>query len=422
MMLILFALAGVRSLNPPEARVFLENKHNHAVLLDVQSEVDFKESHVQDAVHLPLKQVLSLQAQSDLPLVLQGKTLLVMCKAGLDSLLVVRHLSGLGISAYQVTGGLQEWGRDGPRLGRPSQTFSAGPNALIVDSSGVPGLPYRSLSVWEQLAAAAGLLVIKPLYTLLGVPLIFLLLVHPNADLRLAGWGVAIFWLGELACGINYFLLKDSSVLAEYIHSYSMVLTFAIISYVLLEIIDRDVLHFGPAHKSCRLVGLCGACVRTPTGELSSLDCGLRRLGLAALPAAALLATIPLMTDISASAYNAAVGPIVQFFTRTPIQQVFEARYCPLAAMCLFGLAWVLLIFSRRESMPALVRLLGCAAIGFLFFSFFRVALGLIYDQHLALANFWEEATELLFILGVYYLLWGFRRAFPLSISWLKRF
>jgi hypothetical protein len=184
--------------------------------------------------------------------------------------------------------------------------------------------------------------------------------------------------------------------------------------------IDRHVLHISPAHKGCRLVGLCGACVKSPTGEITSQDCGLRRIGLAALPVAALLAAMPLMAGISASAYNAAVGPMVQFFTRTMIQQVFEARYCPLAAMLLFGLAWVFLVFSRRESVPGVVRLLGCGGIGFLSFSFFRVALGLMYDQHLALANFWEEATEMVFILGVYYLLWVFRRAFPMPITFSR--
>jgi len=68
--------------------------------------------------------------------------------------------------------------------------------------------------------------------------------------------------------------------------------------------------------------------------------------------------------------------------------------------------------------MPALCAF-GLRAIGFLFFSFFRVALGLMYDQHLALADFWEEATELLFILGVYYLLW-FQTRLSLSIPCLS--
>jgi hypothetical protein len=37
-----------------------------------------------------------------------------------------------------------------------------------------------------------------------------------------------------------------------------------------------------------------------------------------------------------------------------------------------------------------------------------------MFASHLALSTFWEEATELIFILAIFYLLWVFRRTLRL--------
>jgi len=424
--LALSAIGGLYNLRPAQAIALLEKSGETVALVDVRPVVEFNERHVQGSFNLPLDMVLNIYSLSELPLVLQGKTLIMICEAGFNSARAARHLTALNLEACSVRGGLQEWGRDGPRLDIKSSSTEHPPSpsdfALIVDAAGRASVPYQALSQIGQATAAAGLLVIKPAYMVLSLWLVYALVRDKALDMQLVGWGVMFFWLGEVACAIHYTILKDDSYLAEYFHSYGMVLAFSLVTYALFEGLDRRVLHFSTLEKRCAFVELCGLCIKNPAGGLSSVQCGLRRLALLLLPLGALLALIPLSAPLSFQAFNTRIGSIIHFYIRTVIQQLFETRYSPLAAITLFGLAWIVLVSSPRTPLHPLSRLSACGAVGFIGFSYFRTGLGLIYEKNLALATFWEEVTELVFILAVLYVLRVFRRTLlhgpPTSLSW----
>jgi rhodanese-related sulfurtransferase len=73
----------------------------------------YLEKHINGSYSLPLAQIMSMDVAEDLPSALQGKTLFLVCDAGLSSAQAVRYLGGLGISAFSVRGGIQDWGRAG---------------------------------------------------------------------------------------------------------------------------------------------------------------------------------------------------------------------------------------------------------------------------------------------------------------------
>lgn len=416
---ILLSLAwfqGLRMLTPEKAIALLEDGSIPSVLVDVRGTAAFDERHVQGAINLPLESVIGIHRQNELPATLQGKTLVLICEGGFDSAKAARHLKIVGQDVYTVRGGMQEWGRDGPRLdnqrGSVIQELQPDNRRFIVDALGRAGLPDRALTKVEQAATAASLLVVKPFYMALSLLLGYLLLSNQDLDLRLAGWGVLFFWLGEVACAINIIFLKDDSYLAEYLHSYGMVLAFGTITYAIFETLDRRMIHFSAPEKRCTFVGLCGLCIKNQADKLIIPHCGLRRLMLLLLPVGALLAFVPLYAPLSLAAYNTNIGPLIHYFIRSVTQQLYETRYSPLAAIALFSLAWITVIFSRRMLIHPLARLLACSGVGFLSFSYFRTVLGLVYKDNLPIAMFWEEVTELAFILAALHILRVFHRTF----------
>ena len=214
----------------------------------------------------------------------------------------------------------------------------------------------------------------------------------------------------KLVLSVEDYAYDTNKGIAAYNRLKDKVLAFGLIIYALFETIDHRVLHFSDPKKRCAFVDLCGLCIKNPAAGLSVTDCGVYRMAVLLLPLGMLLALIPLGAPLSLYAANVHVGPLVHFYIRTAIQQLFEVRYAPLAAILLFGSAWIVLLFARQSALHPLVRLLASGAAGFLGFSYFRTGLGLIYENNLALATFWEEATELVFILAALYILWVFRR------------
>jgi len=122
------------------------------------------------------------------------------------------------------------------------------------------------------------------------------------------------------------------------------------------------------------------------------------------------LALIPLLSPFSYTAYNTQVGPVIHYYVRPAVQQWFEARYSPWIAILLVGLALLVMLLTPRATIHPLARLLLCGSVGFLGFAVFRVTLGMIYAEALIWATFWEELTELMFVVAVIYLLWVFQR------------
>ena len=396
--LYLIALGSVPTINSATALEILNRDNSVVALVDVRSVQAYQERHIAGAISLPLAQILELNTANDLPMVLQDKTLLLVCDSGLLSARAARHLKAVGVRVYSVRGGMQDWGRAWSQ-------FNDSPYSRFELAGGVLQEPFREMPPGEQAAAALALLWIKPTYMLLSAAVsLFLVLRSKTADLRLLGWSLLVFLVGEVFCAINYAFLKDNSYFAEYVHSYSMAAAFGLAAYALMEGLDQRLIHFSQADKHCALLPVCGQCVK-----YQPVRCGIRRIAQFMGISLIILSAIPLLAPFSYTAYNTQIGPIVHYYTRPIIHQWFEARFSPILAILLSGFALLVMQRTAHITLHPLAKALLCAGVGFLGFGLFRVTLGMIYAERLVWAIFWEEATELMFVSAVIYILWIFR-------------
>jgi hypothetical protein len=96
-------------------------------------------------------------------------------------------------------------------------------------------------------------------------------------------------------------------------------------------------------------------------------------------------------------------------YTRRLIYQSFETWYCSGAAVFLLCASLMILAFKKTRPLP-LAKILFAAGAGPLAFGMFRSVLTAMYSQDLVWFAFWEEFTELLFVVGTCFLLWIFRQ------------
>ena len=90
---------------------------------------------------------------------------------------------------------------------------------------------YQEMSLFEKISAFIGGFVVKPLHMILSALAIWVLL-RMRAPVMIAlRWGLFFFLLGETSCAINYLVFKHGSHLAEYLHSYGMVVGFGFSFY-----------------------------------------------------------------------------------------------------------------------------------------------------------------------------------------------
>ncbi|MFF5935191.1 rhodanese-like domain-containing protein [Streptomyces sp. NPDC012508] len=95
---------GTARLTPPQAHQRATN--GDAVLLDVREQVEWNAGHAPDAVHAPLSRLATGAA---LPAAAQGRPLVVICRSGHRSQQAAKLLTGRGIEAIDVKGGMNAW-------------------------------------------------------------------------------------------------------------------------------------------------------------------------------------------------------------------------------------------------------------------------------------------------------------------------
>ena len=96
-------------------------------------------------------------------------------------------------------------------------------------------------------------------------------------------------------------------------------------------------------------------------------------------------------------------------FSHADIHQWFEIRYSPIVSLLLSTVVFLMLLLDERGALFT-PKIILAASIGFIGFSFFRLILFSPYPNNLGWFFFWEELTELIFIVGVAYVLWIFRK------------
>jgi len=399
-------LGNIPTLVPDQALRML-NQPATALLVDVRSTNSYIETyHIDGAFNWPYEEMSQLTSSDQVPVEYKKQAILLICEEGWTSALASRKLLSLGLTnVYNIRGGLLEWAKAGGE--HPELMFSH-----FVSANRSPYLATQKMSFQEQNAQAVSGLLIKPTYMLISLILGVFLLRQKSNDLKILGWGLLLFFIGEAFCALNFWVLKDESYFSEYMHSYGMVLGFGFTAFALVEGLDQRVIHLSVTGKKCAAAPLCGVCAKfQPPERNSGLTCRLKRMYQLIIPILALLSTIPLSVRFSTIAYNSRVYSFPFFYTRFFVYQLYENRFLPILAILLFGAAYIPLFFKTGEPIPLLTHIFLSAGLGTLGFSIFRVVFSMLYQTNQVWFNFWEETTELIFVAATGVVLWLFRRS-----------
>ncbi|MFV2067916.1 MAG: rhodanese-like domain-containing protein [Pirellulales bacterium] len=416
--------ALIASVIPAAAREQLQSQDQVAdvLLIDVRPEQTYGEGHIDGAVHWPLEDILAVKSQAGIPERFRCKTLLLVCDTGLVSRWAAWHLAVQGVSgASSVRGGIQEWircnandqpfrrppadGRILPWLEQsPVPDGGAFDRWRLADGRVVP-FPFRRSPVTEQAAAVIAYFFIKPIYMLLAVGIAAALWSRRSPDLVAVRWATVAFFLGEGACAVNYFVFRESSYLWEYLHCYGMLVCFAFATYAVLEGADRRLIHLTDPARRCAALALCVDCIKH-----GDHPCGLTRLFYLIIPVLLTVSLMLPMADWQDTSYNTLVFGQVYNYAHLRVHQQVENWYCAAGAIVMFATSLAILAW-KRENAVGVAKITFSAGAGALGFGMFRMVLGGAYDQNRVWYLWWEEITELLFVVAVAVVLWVFRRS-----------
>jgi len=395
----LFAMGGISCVTASEALALRKQAPESVLLVDVRDVAEYEERHVAGAVSWPLRDIYARTADEGLPGEFRNKRLILYCNSGLLTVTGLKRVRALGaVEPAMVQDGLASF----PVI-----------NDVVMDRLGMKDLfaghgqlPYRDVPLVDQWALFLTGFVIKPLYMLLSFVLIVLLWRKTNADLAALRWALIFFLVGETACAVNYIVFTHESHLAEFIHSYSMVLTFAYLTYAMFDAADSRIIHFTDTSDSCALRPVCVVCHRNDAGV-----CGLMRLFQYIVPAMLIMSFMTLCFLPEMASYNTRILLTMYNSSHPVLYQLFESRVCPLFAAVLFALSWWALLRAPNKDIR-LAKILFCAGIGCLGFGIFRTMLFGMFHENLEWFNSWEEITEFLLVAGIAAVLHRFRREF----------
>ena len=390
----------VENIVPERAKMLLHQDADTTILIDIRPPNEYQEKHIDGARNWPLPEILAIRSLQQMPHQYRSKTLLLICQSGLSSVQAVDHLNRLGLkNVLNIRGGFYDW------IGSASGPAGGLYERWLMSSAQVLEFPRREMSPLEQLTAVVSGFGFKGCYTIISLILIIILWRAGNRDLAALRWGLIFFFVGENFCLANYVLFFEHSYLFEYFHNFGMFLSFGFLTYALLEGLDARLLFLSAPDRKCAALSLCRECIK-----YKNVPCALKRMFFVIIPAGVVLCFILLSAPLHFVSYNSDIFGTYYHYCHQPIWQLFELRYCPIAAMTMFSLSLLSMLAPGKTSL-ATAKIFFAAGTAALGFGFFRMLLTGVFQANMLWFVFWEEATELLTILAVCGVLWIFRKA-----------
>lgn len=403
-------LGQVPTMTAGEAIHLLNQNNSGAILIDVRTEDEFNQEHVEGAKTWPLEHISAIQSPTEIPEAYRNQTLIFICDAGTMGARATQLMNSIGLAdVYNVRGGMQEWAKSGAE--NPKLNYSH-----FVSPGKEPYLSIQEMSIFDQTMQVFSGFVVKPLYMLISLFLFFILRRLKSPDMVALRWSLLIFFVGEAFCAINYLVFQDNSLHMEYLHSMGMAVAFGFAAYAILEGLDSRVLRMSPSGKTCAAIGLCGPC-----SKYGDVDCKGQKVYQSILVAFAIVALLPLTIDPSLSSYSSQIFGTIYHYTELAVFQFLEARYLPIITLLLLVVAFGWMAYRSEKTIPSTSRILFSAGLGALGFGLFRIVLVFTFEDQLMWAGFWEESTELLAVLFISAVLWTFRRQLFDEIKTMKR-
>jgi rhodanese-related sulfurtransferase len=393
-----FFSGRVPTIRPNRARELLRTTDSSALLIDVRDANEFALRHIDGAQNFSSTEIFAADSKSDIPEQFRDRTLLLICDAGILSNFATRHLTNIGLeNVMNIRGGTQDW------IGSIDRQNGAVFDRWKTASGVISEFPFRQSPWYDQLLAVINGFVIKPTYMLLSVALFVVLWRSRSADLVSLRWAMKYFFLGEACCAIYYAVFNQTSYLFEYLHCFGMLLCFGLVTYAVLEGMDRRILLISVPGRRCAALGLCKRCIKD-----EDVPCGLRRMFLVIIPAMAVIAFMPLCVGWHYTSYNTIIFGTFYNYSHRVIYQVFERLYCPIISIVLLAVSLLILVFRKKDPLT-LAKVFFAAGMGPLGFGLLRTILAGNYNRNMVWFDFWEEATELLLVVGICIVLWIFR-------------
>ncbi len=386
------------SISPENARNIIGNANEKSLLIDVRPAREFNAFHLAGAINIPLDTIRADDKLSWQNRLKNREHIFLICSMGFLSARATEELYKLGfLNAKNVEGGMDAWLAGGKR-------DPAREPVLVRTSYGVgPGVAKLEFSLFEQALISFAAFGIKPLYELLSLALIIFLFKSKKTDAVALKWSMIAFFLGENACAVNFLFFEEQSKLMEYYHIYGMLVCFGLASYAFMVMLDTRVIGFTDKKEKCILLANCRQCYK-----YQPVSCNLRLMFLYLIPAAAIIAAIPLSGDLGSYFYTGNIFGSDVLFGHHLYQQIIEYRFCPLLSIVFLAISFFYLIKYREKGLPV-AKIYFAAALGPLFFGLMRFIMFEAYESNPLWAEAWEEITEFIFIGFVLWMVWWWR-------------
>lgn len=369
------------SLRPEDAARRLNDPDEKAALIDVRTRTEYNAFSLLRARSLPAGEISNSTKTAEV--LKDAESVFLIGDTGFDGLGAVGALQTLGYrNVLNVAGGMDAWLAGTEALEKTVRTTRG-------EAPGVTGV---SWPLPDQTAIVLAAFVLKPVYQTISFVIIILLWKRRERDFAAVTWAMVAFLLGENACAANYLFFREHSLLMEFLHMYGMLLCFGLVVYALMEAVDKRVLHFSDRERPCALLPQCGRCYKHGAAR-----CNLRSLFILLIPAAMVLAAVPMTGSLAHRLFEGKIFGTVALFGQPLAYQYLETRIFPAVALVLLGTALIVLLRRGEEGFEASKRWLA-AGMGPLGFSLMRFFLYWGYQDNPLWADFWEEGTEFLFI------------------------
>jgi rhodanese-related sulfurtransferase len=360
------------------------------LVIDLRDSQSYQAGHLPGALSLRMDQLAGFLHRARPPI---DRGIVVVCYHGNQSLAGAATVGSHGPwEVRSLRGGMEAWSARGYPLEK-------GPGTSVDAKLLQP--PDAHASLVEQLVYVLSGFGFKSLYMLLNLVLVALLWRARDSDLRLLRRGLAAFFIGELICLLNFLFFHDSDAL-DLVHGVGMVIFGALLPWSFFRMLDDRVLHLSDPEGRCVVQRFCGHCWKH-----EPVSCGVQRLFLFMAPALALCALIPWSAPIHRVDLTMRIlGTDVHWFKGVEAQIIEFRVYPALGALLLLG-TMVQLLRGKKALQHAQAPFF--AGLGFLSYSLLRSILFAFCQRMPVWADFWEELTELMTVLGVAVILWVFR-------------
>ncbi len=102
----------IKSISAKELRLLITQSSEEILLIDVRNEIEHNEYSISGSKLIPLSNIESGEAISEIKILAANKNLYLFCKSGKRSLLAIKHLKKFGISVTNIEGGIEAWNKE----------------------------------------------------------------------------------------------------------------------------------------------------------------------------------------------------------------------------------------------------------------------------------------------------------------------